>query len=90
MTDQQNAYSHETYSEATEALDEARAAYEQFQEHLAELGRQVRRIDPHQHARFDAYPGWTGNRDVGAGQGMMEWLDEVAVLLGVDEDPDDC
>ena len=74
------------YSAATEALDEATAAYEQFQQAMRTLGEQVRGIDPWLWGRVEAYPGWDGMRDVGAGQDMPGWLQEIADRLGAGAD----
>jgi hypothetical protein len=51
------------------------------------LGREVRRLDPWQYERVDAYPGWNGSRDVGGGQDVAGWLNEIEAFLdGQDEE----
>lgn len=72
-----------TETEAVAALDEAIEAYERFQEAMRELDRFIYRIDPFLHSRVEAYPGWYGTRDMGGGQDMMEWLEEIGRRLGV-------
>ena len=75
------------YTEATEAYDEAQEAWERFTDAMGTLGRSMRRIDPWLYERVDAYPGWDGHRDVGAGQDMSEWLEEIGKRIGaVDEE----
>jgi hypothetical protein len=72
---------------AREHLEQAREHYEAFQEAMRALGREVRRLDEWQYQRVDAYPGWNGTRDVGAGVAMSGWLDEIERFLdGQDED----
>ena len=70
-----------TTTKARDLLEEAREAYEAFQSALRELGREVRPLDPTMFARVDAYPGWDGNRDVGMGKSMGEWLDDIEACL---------
>jgi len=71
-------------------LEEAREHYEMFQESMRALGREVRRLDEWQYQRVDAYPGWEGTRDVGAGVDMAGWLDEIEAFLdGQDEGSDE-
>lgn len=67
--------------QARKFLDEAREAYETFQDAMRGLGYIVRDLDEWQYQRVDAYPGWTGSRDVGGGTDMMGWLDEIASFL---------
>ncbi|MFO7533902.1 MAG: hypothetical protein R6W93_15710 [Candidatus Limnocylindrales bacterium] len=62
-------------------LDEAREHYEAFQESMRALGEEVRHLDEWQWQRVDAYPGWHGTRDVGGGQDMAGWLDEIEAFL---------
>ena len=78
-----------TNANAVEALDATSAAYEAFQEALASLGQALHDEDPSMWARFDAYPGWDGTRDVGAGQDMLGWLREVSDSLGASGEEDD-
>jgi hypothetical protein len=71
---------------ARDLLDAAREHYEASQEAMQALGREVRRLDEWQWQRVDAYPGWEGARDVGAGASMNGWLDEIERFLdGKDE-----
>jgi hypothetical protein len=80
-----NTTTHDTEM-ARAHLDEAREHYEAFCEAMRALGREVRRLDEWQYQRVDAYPGWEGTRDVGAGVDMSGWLDEVEQFLdGQDE-----
>ena len=68
-------------------LEEARDHYEAFQGAMRDLGDEVRRLDEWQYQRVDAYPGWEGTRDVGAGVDMAGWLDEIEQFLdGQDEE----
>jgi hypothetical protein len=63
--------------ELREALDAAQEAYVAFTEAWGDVGRIVRRKNHWLYDRVDAYPGWLGERDVGAGKSMQEWMDEV-------------
>jgi len=67
-------------------LEEAREHYEAFQDAMRTLGREVRRLDEWQWHRVDAYPGWEGARDVGAGVDMTGWLDEIERFLDGQEE----
>lgn len=67
--------------EALASLDDARRAYERFVESWEEVGRYLRRTDTWLAHRVEAYPGWHGSRDQGAGQSMTEWMDEVRRAL---------
>jgi hypothetical protein len=71
----------EIASEAREQLENARDAYSSFQDAMSRLGDEVRRLDDWMYQRVDAYPGWTGNRDVGSGRGMTDWLQEIDEFL---------
>ena len=62
-------------------LEEAREHYQAFQEAMSALGHEVRQLDAWQWQRVDAYPGWEGTRDVGAGVDMTGWLHEVERFL---------
>lgn len=67
-------------------LEQAREHYEAFCESMQALGHEVRRLDEWQYQRVDAYPGWDGTRDVGAGVDMAGRLDEIERFLdGQDE-----
>ena len=71
---------------ARDLLEESREHYEAFCDAMRALGREVRRLDEWQYQRVDAYPGWEGTRDVGAGVDMTGWLDEIERFLdGQDE-----
>ena len=74
---------------AREHLAEAREHYEAFQESMRALGREVRQLDEWQWQRVDAYPGWDGTRDVGAGVDMVGWLDEIERFLDGQDEEDD-
>lgn len=67
--------------DALDTLEEAKEAYEKFQEAWRQVGSAVRRIDDLQWNRVDAYPGWNGTRDVGAGVDMAGWMAEVEETL---------
>lgn len=58
-------------------LQAARDAFREFVEHWSAAGRLVRRVRPWLYERVDAYPGWDGLRDVGAGRDIESWMDEV-------------
>jgi len=70
-----------TLDMAREHLEQARHAYEAFQVALCDLGRDIRHIDHLTWERVDAYPGWRGTRDVGAGSDMTGWLDEIGEAI---------
>lgn len=55
---------------ALDQLGVAREAYERFQEAWGEVGRLARGLNEMTWHRVDAYPGWSGTRDVGAGTDM--------------------
>lgn len=59
----------------------AREAYEAFVEAWTIASGLVREVDHGAWYRVDAYPGWTGGRDVGAGLDMVGWIDEVEGVL---------
>jgi hypothetical protein len=75
-----------THNTARAHLEEAREHYEAFCDAMRALGREVRRLDEWQYQRVDAYPGWAGTRDVGAGVDMAGWLDEIERFLDGRED----
>lgn len=62
-------------------LQAARDAFHEFVEHWSTAGRLVRRVRPWLYERVDAYPGWDGLRDVGAGRSIEEWMDEVSEAM---------
>lgn len=66
---------------ALDSLEVAREAYERFQEAWHEVGRITRHLDDWQWHRVEAYPGWDGRRDVGAGVDMEGWMTEVQERL---------
>lgn len=67
-----------TPAEARDQLDEARDHYEQFSALMADLGRSfIRKVDPNEYERVDAYPGWHFDRDMGTGMGPEQWVDEI-------------
>lgn len=68
-------------AEALELLNEAREAYEEFAAKWSAVGESVRRLNDWQYQRVDAYPGWSGTRDVGAGVDMFGWMEEVEHFL---------
>jgi len=68
-------------SEAIDLVNEARGAYQQFQAAWQGVGVKVRNLNEWQYHRVDAYPGWNGTRDVGAGKAMEQWMDEVEESL---------
>jgi len=74
-------------------LDEARAAYEEFQQHWSAVGRMLRTSSlpqaEWQYQRVDAYPSWEGTRDVGSGVDMLGWMDEVEHFIEGEPDEDD-
>ena len=80
--------SHDTET-ARAHLEEAREHHEAFCESMRALGHEVRRLDEWQWHRVDAYPGWEGTRDVGAGVGMTGWLDEIEAFLDGQDEEDD-
>ena len=67
-------------------LEEAREHYQAFCASMSALGHEVRQLDEWQWQRVDAYPGWEGTRDVGAGVDMTGWLDEIERFLDGRED----
>lgn len=62
-------------------IELAREAYQAFQEAWANVGRTVKPLDLQTWYRVDAYPGWNGTRDVGAGTNMLGWMEEVEATL---------
>jgi hypothetical protein len=76
-----------TIERALAHLDEAKEAYLEFQRAWAEVGQDVRLLNLFQWDRVDAYPGWDGTRDVGAGRSMPEWMEEVERALVDAHDP---
>ena len=69
---------------ALDSLAEAREAYDTFIAAWQNVGQDVRHINDWLYHRVDAYPGWNGSRDVGAGKGMTDWMTEVEESL-IDE-----
>lgn len=63
--------------QAQRLLQEAREHYQAFQEALQGVGWIIQDIDEWLYHRVDAYPGWHGTRDAGAGQDMLGWMDEI-------------
>ena len=66
---------------ALELLGEASEAYEEFAAKWGRVGALVREMNEWQYQRVDAYPGWEGTRDVGAGMDMEAWMQEVLDFL---------
>src|SRR3990167_426077 len=64
--DTANAKSIDSIDYAIEKLDQARKAYELFQEQWMPVGLEVRRLNRGLWERLDAYPGWDGNRRLSA------------------------
>ena len=62
-------------------LDEAREAYDAFKTTWSEVGRAMRSLNRFEYERVDAYPGWQGTRDAGAGTSLEGWMDEVEESL---------
>lgn len=74
---------------ALEAIQDARSAYKAFQDAWHDVSDIVFKENRLLWHRVDAYPGWNGTRDMGAGKDMLSWMDEVEESLidaGVDED----
>lgn len=71
-------------------LEEAREAFAEFREHWQAVGRAMRSLDNWRWHRVEAYPGWDGLRDVGAGQDLEGWMTEVEEALAEirDGEPD--
>lgn len=67
-------------------IDAAREHYEAFQRAWSDVGRAVREINEWLWHRVDAYPSWTGNRDVGGGVHMLGWMDEVEQAVDGERD----
>lgn len=74
----------EIAEDASEKIEEAIAAYYEFQDRMRECGVLVRSLGDRGrflYDRVDAYPGWSGTRDAGAGVDMMGWLTEIEETL---------
>ena len=78
----------EMREQIVQRAEAALGAWEQFVAEWKALGEVIRRADPHLWRRVDAYPGWDGLRDVGAGQSFPEWIAECGYVgtLGEEEE----
>jgi hypothetical protein len=64
-------------------LADIRDRLEELQLRFERVMQDVRALPggEHQYARVDAYPGTRLDRDMGAGKGALEWIEEVGTFL---------